>query len=200
MKFLGSYTVPKIDVQIGASYQNIPGIELSANYAVLNSDVARPVAQGGLGRLPGSAVSATATTTVALIAPQTEYYDRLNQLDLRLGKILKYGRTRANVSLDLYNLFNKGTISGGERHVRDVAGADRRHLAAIDEGVVDVRLLDARHRSLKGRPTERLGRGRHIEPSLITESRYVVWRPALHRGGRVFLWSAHAERRRFPLE
>ena len=112
MKFLGSYTVPKIDVQIGASYQNIPGIELAANYAVLNSDIARPKSQGGLGRLPGSAVSATATTTVSLIAPQTEYYDRLNQLDLRLGKILRYGRTRANVSLDLYNLFNKGTISG----------------------------------------------------------------------------------------
>jgi hypothetical protein len=112
IKFLGSFTVPKIDVQIGASYQNIPGIELAATYAVLNSDIARPVSQGGLGRLPGSAVSATATTNVSLLAQQTEYYDRLNQLDLRLGKILRYGRTRANVSLDLYNLFNKGTISG----------------------------------------------------------------------------------------
>ena len=28
LKFLGSYTVPKVDVSIGASYQNIPGIEL----------------------------------------------------------------------------------------------------------------------------------------------------------------------------
>src|SRR5207248_439321 len=51
-KFLGSYTVPKIDVQIGATYQSIPGIEWGANYADLNSDLARPVAQGGLGRLP----------------------------------------------------------------------------------------------------------------------------------------------------
>jgi hypothetical protein len=111
LKVLGSYTVPKVDVQIGASYQNIPGIELSANYAEINSDVARPVAQGGLGHLPFTASSATATTTVSLIPQQTTYYDRLNQLDLRLGKILQYGRTRANLSLDLYNLFNKGTIS-----------------------------------------------------------------------------------------
>ena len=111
VKFLGSYTVPKIDVQIGASYQNVPGIGLSATYAVLNSDIARPVSQGGLGRLPGSAISATATTNVSLISPQTEFYDRLNQLDLRLGKIFTAGRTRANVSLDFYNLFNKGTIS-----------------------------------------------------------------------------------------
>ena len=27
VKFLGSYTVPKVDVQIGAAYQSIPGIE-----------------------------------------------------------------------------------------------------------------------------------------------------------------------------
>jgi hypothetical protein len=56
-------------------------------------------------------VSATATTTVALIPPQTQYYDRVNQLDLRMGKILRYGRTRGNVSLDLYNVFNKSTIT-----------------------------------------------------------------------------------------
>ena len=34
------------------------------------------------------------------------------RLDLRVGKVLRYGRTRANISLDLYNLFNKGTITG----------------------------------------------------------------------------------------
>jgi hypothetical protein len=109
VKFLGSYNIPKVDVSVGASYQNIPGIEVSANYADLNSDIAKSLPGG---RLPGSQTNPNATTTVSLIAPQTQYYDRLNQLDLRLGKILKYGRTRANVSLDLYNLFNKGTISG----------------------------------------------------------------------------------------
>jgi hypothetical protein len=112
VKFLGSYTVPKVDVQVGASYQNVPGIGVAAAFSALNSDIARPVSQGGLGRLPGNQTNPNATTTVGLIAPQTEFYDRLNQLDLRLGKILRYGRTRANVSLDVYNLFNKGTITG----------------------------------------------------------------------------------------
>ena len=145
LKFLGSFTVPKIEVQIGASYQNIPGIELAATYADLNSDIARPVAQGGLGRLPGSAISATATTNVSLLPQQTVYYDRLNQLDLRLGKILSYGRTRANVSLDLYNLFNKGTISARAPPIR--RGWRRPpHLAAVDEALVDVRLLERRGR------------------------------------------------------
>ena len=39
LKLIGSYTVPKIDVSIGASYQNIPGLELQANYQDFNSDV-----------------------------------------------------------------------------------------------------------------------------------------------------------------
>jgi hypothetical protein len=105
IKFLGSYTVPKVDVQVGASYQNIPGLELAANYAVPNSQI---VAQ--LGHLYQGAV-ATGLTTVSLIAPETTYYDRINQLDLRFGKILRYQRYRANVSLDLYNVFNKSTVT-----------------------------------------------------------------------------------------
>jgi Carboxypeptidase regulatory-like domain len=112
LKFLASYTVPKINVQLGAAYQNIPGIELAATYAEPNSDIARPVTAGGLGHLPFGQVSATATTALAIIPPETDYYNRLNQLDIRIGKIVKFGgRARMNLSLDLYNLFNEGTIT-----------------------------------------------------------------------------------------
>jgi hypothetical protein len=111
LKFLGSYTIRKIDVQVGAAYQNIPGIELGAAYQAINGDIARSVAQGGLGRLPTGQVSTTATTNVSLINPETEYYDRVNQLDLRIGKILRAGKYRANVSLDMYNILNKATIT-----------------------------------------------------------------------------------------
>jgi hypothetical protein len=112
LKFLGSYTVPKVDVQIGTAFQSIPGIELAANYAAINSDLARPVSDGGLGRLPTGAVSPLATTTVSLIQPGSLYGDRFNQIDLRIGKVLRYGRTRAVVGVDLYNLLNSATISG----------------------------------------------------------------------------------------
>jgi hypothetical protein len=105
VKFLGSYTVPKIEVQVGASYQNIPGLELQANYAVPNSQI-----QAQLGHLPVGALP-NGFTTVSLIPPGTTYYDRINQLDLRLGKILRYGRYRANLSLDLYNVFNKSIVT-----------------------------------------------------------------------------------------
>src|SRR6185503_12505872 len=98
LKVLGSYTVPKVDVQVGATYQSIPGIEWGANYTEINSDIARPTAQGGLGRLPFGQSSATATTTIAILPPAAFYGTRLNQLDVRLGKVLRAGRTRAVAS------------------------------------------------------------------------------------------------------
>jgi hypothetical protein len=112
IKFLGSYTVPKVDVQIGATFQSIPGIEYSATYATINSDLARPVSQGGLGRLPTGAVSAAATTNHSLIPPGTLYGERLQQLDVRFGKVLRYGRTRAILGVDLFNVLNAATLSG----------------------------------------------------------------------------------------
>jgi hypothetical protein len=110
IKFLGSYTIPKIDVQVGASFQSIPGVEYSAQYAAPNTDLARPATQGGLGRLPSGGV-ATGTTTLNLIAPGTFYGPRFNQIDARIGKVVRMGRTRGVVSLDLFNLLNSDTIS-----------------------------------------------------------------------------------------
>jgi hypothetical protein len=111
VKFLGSYTIPKIDVQLGASFQSIPGVEYAASYAAPNSDVSRPVSQGGLGRLPAGAV-ATGTTAVNLVQPGSTYGPRFNQIDARFGKVLRFGgNRRAVASLDLFNILTSDTIS-----------------------------------------------------------------------------------------
>ena len=111
VKFLGSYTIPKIEVQLGASFQSIPGVEYAASYAAPNSDVSRPVSQGGLGRLPAGAV-ATGTTAVNLVQPGSTYGPRFNQIDARFGKVIRFGNTRRAVaSLDLFNILNADTIS-----------------------------------------------------------------------------------------
>jgi len=107
VKFLGSYTVPKIDVQLGASYQSIPGVEMAANLPASNSAVIQPA----LGRLPINGAP-TGSTTLAILQPGSNYYTRFNQLDLRLGKIIRVAHTRSNISLDIYNLFNSDVISG----------------------------------------------------------------------------------------
>ena len=48
--------------------------------------------------------------TVNLVAPGTLYGDRLNQLDFRVAKILKFGGKRAMIGVDLYNAMNSGVI------------------------------------------------------------------------------------------
>ena len=36
--------------------------------------------------------------------------DRVNEIDLRIAKVLRFGRTRTNVGFDIYNLMNSNPI------------------------------------------------------------------------------------------
>jgi hypothetical protein len=95
---LASYELPRIDVQLSATIQSKPGAMLAANYAVPNAVVAP-----SLGRdLSGNA----ANVTVNLVQPGTRYGDRINEVDLRIAKILRHGRWRTSAALDIYNALN----------------------------------------------------------------------------------------------
>jgi hypothetical protein len=97
-----AYTVPKIDVLFSGVMTSSPGVPLSANWTVSSA-----VVQQTLGRpLSGNA----ANITVNLLAPGQLFSDRVNELDLRLGKALRFGRTRLNVAVDLLNALNLSTI------------------------------------------------------------------------------------------
>jgi len=50
------------------------------------------------------------TISVNLIEPGTLYGNRVNQFDLRFAKILRFGRTRTNVGLDVYNITNSAPV------------------------------------------------------------------------------------------
>ena len=45
-----------------------------------------------------------------MVVPGVLYGDRINEVDVRFGKILKFGSTRANVGIDIYNLLNSTAI------------------------------------------------------------------------------------------
>jgi hypothetical protein len=99
---LGSWTLPKIDVQIAGTFRSDQGGPLAALYNVPNS-VIQPI----LGRpLSNNAPN----VTVNLIQPGTLYGDRVNEIDLRFAKILRVGPTRTNVGFDVYNIINTAAI------------------------------------------------------------------------------------------
>jgi hypothetical protein len=126
VKGIATYTVPRLDVQVSATFQNNPGVQqgglgdsatgvggsifgyagtggwLGANYVYQNADV-RPY----LGRdLSGN----VQTITVDVMPAGQLFGDRVTQLDLRLAKIMRLGRTRTMIGVDIYNLLNADTI------------------------------------------------------------------------------------------
>ena len=51
-----------------------------------------------------------ANATVQLVGPSTLYADRINLLDLRVGKILRFRGTKTQVSADLFNAMNSNVV------------------------------------------------------------------------------------------
>jgi Carboxypeptidase regulatory-like domain len=99
---LGSYTVPKIAVLVAGTFRSEQGNQLRADWSVPNS-----IVQPSLGRpLAGG----TPFVTVNLIEPGTLYGERVNVFDLRVAKVVRVGRTRTNVGLDLYNVSNSDAV------------------------------------------------------------------------------------------
>jgi carboxypeptidase family protein len=114
MTGLGSWTIPKVDVQLAGTIRSDQGGSLAALYAVPNA-VIQPI----LGRpLSLSAPNAT----VNLVQPGTLYGDRVNEIDIRFAKILRYARTRTNVGVDVYNILNSSPVLTYNQNFSPAAG------------------------------------------------------------------------------
>ncbi|MES1254042.1 MAG: carboxypeptidase regulatory-like domain-containing protein [Acidobacteriota bacterium] len=128
LKVIGSYTIPKADVQVSGALQSVPGPVLAANFNAPNA-----VVQPSLGRpLSGNAPNAT----VNLVAPGAMYGDRINQLDVRFGKVFKVRNTRTMLGLDLYNALNINSVTSES----SAYAVWRAPLAIIDPRIAKVSL------------------------------------------------------------
>jgi hypothetical protein len=94
-----SYVLPKVDVQISGTLQNLPGavVQSNANYGVI------PGVAGPGPYIPFKAFQ--------IVEPGELFIERLNQLDLRFSKIFRFGTTRTNVNFDFYNVLNANSIT-----------------------------------------------------------------------------------------
>jgi hypothetical protein len=104
MKGYAVYTIPRVDVQLSGTYRNVPGDAVNAWFAASNAYLA---ANSTLGRpLAGGA----SNLTIELLQPNTTFLDRRNEMDLRIGKVLRFGRARSVVSLDIFNALNSDAV------------------------------------------------------------------------------------------
>ena len=103
IKFLGTYTIPKWDILLGATYQSLPGPYIGSLYVADNAAVLP-----SLGRpLSGGAQN----VTVNLVENNTLYVPRANLFDIRIGKIFRFGSGRqVSANLDIHNLFNRAPV------------------------------------------------------------------------------------------
>jgi hypothetical protein len=98
---LATYVVPKIDLQVSGTWRSDPGPELAANYVVTSA-----IAQPSLGRPLSSG-----NVTVNLVEPGTLYGARINNVDMRIAKILRFRGYRTQIGVDLYNLINTDVVT-----------------------------------------------------------------------------------------
>jgi hypothetical protein len=97
---LASYLIPKIDLQISGTFQNLPGalVEGNANYGLI------PGVAG-----PGPFFP---FQTFNIVEPGELFVERLNQLDFRVAKLFRFGGTRTNLNFDFYNVLNANSVIG----------------------------------------------------------------------------------------
>jgi len=105
---LASYTLPRVGVLVSATVRSQPAAQITATWQVPNA-----VIQQAFGKLPPGALAA-GNTSIALTDNEHRAWadERRTQVDMRFAKILRFGRTRSDIGVDLNNLLNANYTNG----------------------------------------------------------------------------------------
>lgn len=99
-KMSGAYQLP-FDFQLSGSFLATPGPSINAIYSVTAAIAGRPII--------GSTAGGT-SINVNLAEPNTIFLDYKKQLDLRLARNFRFGRTKLQGFADIFNVMNAGTV------------------------------------------------------------------------------------------
>jgi hypothetical protein len=108
---LAAYTIPKIDVQVSGTFQNLPGGQLAANANVCAAGIIPGLCTVGNTTL-GRGFSGGPFRVINIVPAGEVFTERLNQIDFRVSKIVRVAGTRTNVNFDFYNVTNSNTVIG----------------------------------------------------------------------------------------
>ena len=101
-RFRGGYPLPQ-GIQVSFIYKNLPGQAIDTDGTILRGDV-RFVDPARTAPLSRSSI------VRPFHAPNSNFSERFQQLDLRLTKTLNFAGFRADTSLDLYNVLNSDSV------------------------------------------------------------------------------------------
>ena len=108
---LVSYTIPKIDVLIAGTIRSDQGAPLRATWNAPKQPTATVPGFAGLDAILGRPTTGAGNTVaIDLVAPGDVWGDRVNEVDLRLAKVLRFGGTRTHVGIDIFNILNSDAI------------------------------------------------------------------------------------------
>jgi hypothetical protein len=103
-----TYLVPKIDVNLSGTFQDLPGTATSNSTGISMSAIGGvPVTNTNLGRAYSSGAS---PRFFNIIEAGDLYVERMRQLDLRLSKLFRVGTTRTMVNFDFFNVLNSNAV------------------------------------------------------------------------------------------
>jgi Carboxypeptidase regulatory-like domain len=104
-----AYTIPKIDVLVSGTFQNQPGVQLAANSNVCSITLTPQCTS--LTTTLGRAFNGAPTGRFFNIVPAGEVFvERLNQIDFRVAKLLRFGKTRTSINFDFFNITNSNAV------------------------------------------------------------------------------------------
>jgi hypothetical protein len=106
----GSYTLPKADVLLSATFVSVQGPPVLAQLNVAQRADGSALNFGNqlVSMLPSSY---TGTTMAGAQPVSSEHGERLNQLDLRVAKVFKFRKTRTVINFDVFNLLNANSVT-----------------------------------------------------------------------------------------
>ena len=104
VKIFGTYIIPKADVQVSSTYRNVTGSDMNTALSATNAFLGT---NSTLGRALSGGV---ANANFSILEPNTQYTDRRHELDIRIGKVVRFGRSRAIISWDFFNALNSAAV------------------------------------------------------------------------------------------
>jgi len=127
VKASGAYSFP-YDVQLSGTFAAIPGPAIAANYTVTAAIAGRTIVASQAG---------ANSIIVNLVQPNTVFLDYQNRFDMRLGKTFRFNARRVQAFMDIFNVFNAGTVV----RVNETYGAN----PATNAWLTPLAIVDARY-------------------------------------------------------